>query len=105
MRVAIVTVGAFVALFFTTALALTFIAKDYITGQAQEFVTVRTQKFADPAVEIAEQALQAPGIKRVLDDEAIETVRREIDDYRRDPRVYIAGLVAGERQPAPAVVP
>jgi hypothetical protein len=105
MRVAIVTVSACVALFFVTSLALTFLAKGYITGLAQDFVTVRTQRFAEPSVEVAEQALRAPGIKRVLDDEAIQTARQEIADYRRDPRAYIARLVAGERLPVPAVAP
>jgi hypothetical protein len=105
MRVAILVASAGVGLFFVASLVMTFFAKEYITAQAQDFVTARTQRFAEPAVEVAEQALQAPAIKQVLDDEAIQTARQEIADYRCDPRGYIARLVAGEQLPMPAVAP
>jgi hypothetical protein len=93
------------SLFRCVSLALTFFAKEYIIGLAQDFVADRTQRLAEPSVEIADQALRAPGIGRFFDDEAIETARQEIDDYRRDPRGYIAHLVAGARHPAPDVAP
>lgn len=102
MRVALLVVSGCVAIFFLASLVLTFFARGYITALAGDFVTVRTQRFADPAVELAEQALLAPGIKQLLDDEAIQTARREIADYRRDPQAYIGRLVAGERLQAPA---
>jgi hypothetical protein len=105
MRAAILVVSLFVGLFFVVSLLLTFLSRGYITHLAQEFVTVRTQRLAEPAVEIAEQALRAPGIKQVLDDEDIQTTREEIADYRRDPRAYISRLVAGERMPVPAAAP
>jgi hypothetical protein len=102
MRIAILVVSVCVGLFFVVSLALTFLAKGHITALAQDFVTDRTQRFAEPAVEVAEQALRAPGIKQVLDDEGIQTARQEIADYRLDPRAYIVRLVAGERLPVPA---
>jgi hypothetical protein len=105
MRLPILIASGCVALFFVVSLALTFFAKGYITGLAQDFVADRIQRFAEPTVEAAELALRAPGIKQVLDDEAIETTRQEIADYRRDPRGYIARLVTGERMPALAVAP
>lgn len=101
MRVATIVVSALVALFFATSLTLTFFAKEYLTGLALDFVTARTQRFAEPAVVGAEQALRAPGIKHVFDDEAIQTARQQLADYRRDPRGYIAQLVAAERLAIP----
>lgn len=105
MRVTILIISACVALFFLASIALTFFAKGYITSQAREFVIVRTQRLAEPAVDLAEQALRQPGIKKVLDEEAIRNAQLEIAEYRRDPRAYIAFLAAEERLAFPAVSP
>jgi hypothetical protein len=91
-----------VAIFFAVSLVLTFFAKGFIIGLAQDFVIVKTQQYADPVVEVAERAVQRPELKRVLDPEILDTARNEITDYRRDPRAYIEKLAAQERRPAPA---
>lgn len=94
-----------VALFFGTSLALTFFARGYLTGLAHDFLIDRTRRLSEPAVEAAALALQAPGIRKVLDDEAIQTARHEVDDYRQDPRAYVAKLVAGELPAVHAAAP
>ena len=52
MRTAILTASGCCALFFAVSLALTFLARGYIIGLARDFVIDRTQKLAEPAVEI-----------------------------------------------------
>lgn len=103
MRVALLIVSLCVGLFFLASLLLTFFAREYITRQAQDFVVVRTQRLADPAVALAEQALHAPSIKHVLDEESVRTARQEIAAYHQDPRAYITRLVRGEGENRPAV--
>jgi hypothetical protein len=105
MRIAILILSSGVAIFFAVSLLLTFLAKDYINGLAEEFVIVLTQKYADPAVEVAEEALRSPGSKKLLGEAGHETAQEEIAEYRGDPRGYITRLVAMEPLPAPAVVP
>jgi hypothetical protein len=100
MRTALLSLSALFALFFAVSFALTFFARDAVTRRAEEFVIDRTKAYADPLVGIAEQGIQVPGIDRVLDPRIIETIRREVTEYREDPRAYIAKLVADEQLPA-----
>ena len=94
MRTALLCLSAVLALFFAVSFLMTFFARDYVTGLAEDFVIDRTQKFADPLVAIAEQGIKVPGLNRPQDAELIENVRRETAEYRQDPRAYIANLVA-----------
>lgn len=103
MRTALLTVSGLAAVFFAASVLLTFLARNYLTGLARDFVIDRTQKYADAAVAVAEQALAAPGIRLVLDEETFQVARREVAAYRTDPRAYVADLVAAG--PPPAVPP
>ena len=105
MRTALLLISALAAIFFALSFLLTFFARGYLTQLAQDFVIDRTQKYADPAVATADQALKAPGIRLVLNDEQIQSARREIDAYQEEPRGYIAKLVAGDGNPPPAAAP
>jgi hypothetical protein len=99
MRAALLSLSVLFALVFTGSFAATFFARDSITRRAEDFVIERTKTYADPLVEIAEQGIQVPGLNRALDPRIIETVRREIAEYREDPRAYIAKLVADKQLP------
>jgi hypothetical protein len=105
MRAAVITISVCAALFFATSIGLTFFAHGYIKGLAQGYAVERSRPIADRAVETAEQALQEPILKPLLNDDVVATVRQEIADYRRDSHAYITRLVTGERQPAPIAVP
>jgi hypothetical protein len=67
---------------------------------AEDFVIDRTKAYADPLVGIVEEGINIPGLNRALDPRIIETVRGEVAEYRREPRAYIATLVADKQLPA-----
>ena len=46
---------------------------------------------------VAERALEAPSVVRLLDEEMVRIARAEIAGYRRDPSRYIARHVGGEQ--------
>jgi hypothetical protein len=105
MRTALLIISVIASLFFAVSFVLTFFAHGYIKGLAQDYVIDKTRTHAEPLVQIAEQALNARGIQLLLNEEQLQTARREIAAYRDDPRAYIAKLVAGDGRPAPAVAP
>jgi hypothetical protein len=103
----ILAVSAIVALFFTVTFGLTFFARDYIRGLAQEYVIDRSLPMADKGVEAIEHGLQLPLAQPFLGlavvQEVVQVVRQEVADYRRDRKAYITRLVTGQRPVAPAV--
>ena len=99
MRTALLIISGLAGAFFAVSFVLTFLARDFVTGLAQDFVVDRTQKYADPVVEIADQAVRAPGVKLVLNEEQIQAARKEIAAYRDDSRAYIVKLVAADGNP------
>jgi hypothetical protein len=103
-KAAIIAISVIASLFFTTTLALTFFARGYIQGKAQEFVVERSVPIADAAVATAEKALQIPLAQQFLGADALRIARLEIADYRRDRQAYITRLVTG-RRPVPVAVP
>jgi len=102
MRTAILIISGTTGVFFAVSFALTFFARDYITRLAQDYVIDKTRHYSTPIVSAAEQAVNAPGIKRFFNNEQLNVARAEIAKYREDPRQYITKLVAGDGQP-PAV--
>jgi len=105
MRAAIITISVCAAIFFATSIGLTFYAREYINGLAQDFAIERTRPIADAAVAGAEQMLREPALKPFLEHEAVGALRQEIADYRGDPQAYITRLVKGERHPVPEAAP
>jgi hypothetical protein len=67
-----------------------------VTRLAEDYVIDETQRHVEPLIEIAEDAVNARGLKFLAKDaEAIATARAELAEYRRDPRGYIRKLIAG----------
>jgi hypothetical protein len=102
LRAALLIVSGLAAAVFAAAFAATFFAKGHITRLAEDYVIDRTRTHVDPLVRITEQGLRAPGAKLVLNDEQLQAARREVAEYRQDPRAYIAKLVAEDGAPAVA---
>src|SRR5687767_11694621 len=101
MRSALLFAGGLLAAFFALAFAATFFARGHITRLAEGYVIDRTQKHIDPLVRLTEEGLRVPGLKLAgRNAEAVETARQEVAEYRRDPRAYIARLVAEGGAPA-----
>jgi hypothetical protein len=96
MRTALLLISGTTGLFFAVSFALTFFARDYIHRLAQDYVIEKTHKHSDPIVNAAEQAVNVPAIKLILNDEELDVVRAEIAKYREDPRAYIVKLVVGD---------
>lgn len=93
MRTAVLAASAAAALFFGTSFVLTFFARDYLTGLAGDYLAERTQRYAEPFVQTAEEVLETPGVRKALGDERYRVFREEVDEYRRDPRAFIGRLV------------
>lgn len=100
MRTALLVIGGITGLFFATSLALTFFAHDYLKRLAQDFVIDKTIPHSDSVVNLADEAANAPGIKRILKERELLATRNEIAEYREDPRAYVAKIVAGDVLPA-----
>lgn len=103
MRTITIVMNSIVVVFFIGFLAYTFVAKAHLESQARRFVTEKTLLYAEPIVEIADQALDTPGVKKFLSDDQQAAIRHEITEYRNDPAAYIADLtweaVRVERNP------
>jgi hypothetical protein len=103
MRTALLVAGGLLAAAFAAAFGATFFARGHITRLAEDYVIDRTQKYADPLIGLAEEGLRLPGKKPVgRDAEAVEALRADVAEYRRDPRAYITRLVAAGGAPAVA---
>ncbi len=92
MRTTALVLYAIVVVFFAGFLCYTLIAREHLDGLARGFVTEKTVIYSQPIVEIADQSLDAPVVKKLLRDEQIAAMRREIAEYRRDAAGYIADL-------------
>lgn len=103
MRTITIVLNSLVAVFFAGFLTYTFVAKAHLESQARRFVTEKTLQYAEPIVEVADQALDTPGVKKFLSDDQQAAIRHEITEYRNDPAVYVADLtreaVRKERNP------
>ncbi|HUG20804.1 MAG TPA: hypothetical protein VMM56_17575 [Planctomycetaceae bacterium] len=92
MRKLAIVLNSIVAVFFVLFLGYTFVARQHLEGLAREFVTGKTVQHSAPLVETAGSALDSPLVRKVLSDEQEIAIRREIDEYHRDPAAYIADL-------------
>jgi hypothetical protein len=103
MRTALLVVSGLLAAVFAVAFLATFFAKGHITRLAEDYVIDKTREHADPLVEILEWGIRVPGLKVLARDaELVRTVEREVTEYRRDPRAYVANVVAADPGPRPA---
>jgi len=102
MRTALLVISGLVAVFFAVAFSLTFFTRGHLIRLAEDYVIDRTRPHADKLVEVAEQAVKTPGANLVLGEEVLQATRRELAEYRDDPRAYIARLVAANDVPAAA---
>jgi hypothetical protein len=91
-RKTLVILNSLSAAFFAAFLAYTFDAREHLSGFAREYVTTKTEQYAEPAVDIVQDAVRSKTAKVVLSDEQLARVQSEIDAYRRDPKTYIRAL-------------
>lgn len=92
MRRFVLLSSAAAAVFFAALLAYTFFAREHLRGLALEYVTAKTERFAEPAVRLAEQTIESKAVQTLLGDERLARVHGDIADYRRNPHSYIAAL-------------
>ena len=101
MRKTALALNSIVVVFFICFLAYTFVARQHVDALARDFVTEKTISYSKPIVEVADEALGSPLIKRLLSDDQETAIRREIADYRNDPGAYIADLTRQQQRDTP----
>lgn len=101
MRKTTLVLNSIVVVFFICFLAYTFFARQHLDSLARDFVTEKTLDYSKPVVEVADEALDSPLVKRFLSDDQETALRHEIADYQNDPSVYIADLTRQQIRDAP----
>lgn len=92
MRRIVVALSALSTAFFAVFFAYTFVAREHLASLALEFAARKTEEHVEPAVKLAEQAIESKTAAKLLGEDKVASVRRELADYRRDPTGYIATL-------------
>lgn len=101
MRRTTLVLNSIVVAFFVCFSAYTFFARQHLESLARDFVTEKTLNYSQSIVEVADEALDSPLIKKFLSDDQESTIRDEIADYRDDPTAYIADLTRQRVREAP----
>ena len=101
MRKTTLALNSIVIIFFICLLGYTFFARLHLESLARNFVTEKTLDYSKPIVEIADESLDSPLVKKVLSDEQANAIRKEITDYQNEPGAYIAGLTHQQVRDAP----
>lgn len=101
MRKTVLILNSIVVVFFVGFLSYTLIARRHLDSIAREFVTEKTLAYSKPIVEVTDEALDSPLIKKLLSDAQKTTIRNEIADYRIDPVAYIADITRQRVREAP----
>jgi len=92
MRMLSLVLNLIVVVFFSGFLVYTFYARTHVESLAWEFVAEETVRYSAPLVNAAEDALEAPVVKKLLPQERAEVIRNEIAAYHRDPVSFIVDL-------------
>ena len=101
MRKATLVLNSIVVVFFSCFLAYTFIARQHLDSLAREFVSEKTLDYSKPMVEVADEAIESPLVKKVLSDDQATAIRNELVDYQNDSDSYIADLTRQQIRGAP----
>lgn len=102
MRNLTLVLNSLVVVFFAGFLAYTFFARQHIEGLARGFVTEITVQHSGAIVDIADESLNNPLVKKLLSAEQTAALRDEITEYRSDPAAYISDVTrqdAGDLRP------
>lgn len=101
MRETTLVLNSIVVVFFIGFLAYTLVARQHLDSLAREFVTEKTLDYSKPIVEVADEALDSPLVKKVLSDDQATAIRNEISDYQNDPPSYVSDLTRQQVRDAP----
>jgi hypothetical protein len=97
MRRVLIILNLTLAVLFGAFFAYTFVARKHLTNLARDFVTQRTQSYAERSIRIVEAAVKAPAARTLLKPEQVEAIERELTEYRAAPATYIRQLTGVER--------
>lgn len=101
MRETTLVLNLIVVVFFICFLAYTFVARQHLDSLARAFVTEKTLAYSKAVVELADEARDAPVVKKFLSDDQESAIGHQIADYQNDPNAYIADLTRQEVRDAP----
>jgi hypothetical protein len=99
VRTFLLIANVLVAFVFTVFFGYTFVGRDHIDDLARGFVTAKTQQYVTPAVDVAEEALHSPVVRRVLPKARTVAFEAEIAEFRAQPALYIQRLTAAQEPP------
>lgn len=97
MRKTVLILNATVAIFFAGFLIYLLFAQSHVESLAREFVANKTQEYAEPVVEAAEQTLQDPLLSKLIPKNQKAAIKNEIAAFKNDQIKYIADLIAGNQ--------
>src|SRR5262245_2832203 len=92
MRKLTIALNSVVVLFFGGFVAYTFFARQHLEAPARAFVTEKTAQYSEPIVELADETLNVPAVRKFLSEDQNAAIRQEVDAYRQAPADYIADL-------------
>ncbi len=101
MRMIALSLNSVVVAFFGCFLAYTFVARPHLDSLARDFVTEKTLDYSKPVVDVADETIGSPLVKKFLSDDQEAAIRREIADYQNDPGAYVADLTQQPLRRAP----
>lgn len=103
MRKTTLVLNLIAVVFFICFLAYTFVARQHLDSHARDFVTEKTLDYSEAVVEVADESLDLPWVKKFLSDDQATTIRNEIADYKNDSSAYVADLTRQHVLAAPVV--
>ena len=92
MRPLSITLNSIAAVFFACFLAYTTVARQHLDSLARRFVTEKTVVYSTPVVDIAEESLKSPLVRKLLNKQQRAVIQDEITEYRRNPATYVSEL-------------
>jgi hypothetical protein len=81
------------AALFTISLGVSFFAKDYVRGLAEDFVYEHVAKQADGVAKTMETQLEKLLANRLLSKEIHAAITAEIQRFRDNPHAYVRGVI------------
>ena len=94
MRNASLIVNAIVVIFFGSFLAYTYVGRAHVAGKCRDYALEKTAEYSAPLMGVADKALNAPLVDRIVPERMLEEARLSVEEYKADPSSYIARVIA-----------
>ncbi|QDV21631.1 hypothetical protein Pan153_63210 [Gimesia panareensis] len=99
MRQITLALNLLISIFFIGFLAYTFVGQQHLKGRARQFVTEKTIAYSQPLVDVVEEGMNSPLVKKLLNDDQEAAINQQIRQYRQGPAAYISDLTRQKKLP------